>query len=192
MGLLPFPRPMLLPATRLTRIWQWGGSGWSTPGAALPASPGWTGSRKSPAQRGYKLSKGENVNPCLDIHDKDQGHNWILIWLEKIYLFAEHFGCVMQVQMRAVRIWNKREYVIEFICVVERLDLLYDQILADVGGHFCEGSWSINDEPSFLFSRRLLLWSDSQGGFWMAHDDPSFQSQQLFHYSWAFTFHYLE
>lgn len=46
----------------------------------------------------------------------------------------------MQVQMRAVGIRNKGEDVIEFICVVERLDLLYDKILADVGGHFCDGS----------------------------------------------------
>ena len=46
----------------------------------------------------------------------------------------------MQVKMRAVGVRNKREYVIEFICVVERLDLLYYQILANVGGHFCDGS----------------------------------------------------
>ena len=101
----------------------------------------------------------------------DQGqrlsHYWILIWQTKIdiflYLFTEDFGRVMQVKMRAVGVRNKREYVIEFICVVERLDLLYYQILADVGGHFCDGSWSISDEPFFLFSRRLLLWSSSQG-----------------------------
>ena len=75
------------------------------------------------------------------------------------HLFVKRFSSV-EMQMRAVGIGNEWEYVIKFICVVKRLDLLYDQVLVEVGGHFCYGRWSIND-PFFLFSRRLLLWSDS-------------------------------
>ena len=45
----------------------------------------------------------------------------------------------VEMQMRAVGIRNEGEYVIKFICVVKRLDLLYDQVLVEVGGHFCDG-----------------------------------------------------
>lgn len=45
----------------------------------------------------------------------------------------------VEMQMRAVGIGNEGEYVIKFICVVKRLDLLYDQVLVEVGGHFCYG-----------------------------------------------------
>ena len=41
--------------------------------------------------------------------------------------------------MSAVGIRNDGEDVIEFVCVIERLDLLYDQILVEIGGHFCDG-----------------------------------------------------
>lgn len=54
------------------------------------------------------------------------------------HLFMKRFSSV-EMQMRAVGIGNEGEYVIKFICVVKRLDLLYDQVLVEVGGHFCDG-----------------------------------------------------
>ena len=89
----------------------------------------------------------------------DQGQR-LLYWTHYFYLLC----IVVQQEMSAVGVRNEGEDVIEFVWVIERLDLLDDQILVEVGGHFCDGGWSIND-PFFLSTRRLLLWSGSGGDY---------------------------
>lgn len=72
----------------------------------------------------------------------DQGQRFLSIQNHfktlNTHLFMKRFSSV-EMQMRAVGIGNEGEYVIKFICVVKRLDLLYDQVLVEVGGHFCYG-----------------------------------------------------